>query len=197
MSNIKRINFSKIGSWLTIIAFIMASVTPSFAKVSPNSSANSYRPIIERFSTSSPLGFQIFCVKNPRECKSSSRKKIGYSASLMRLASQVNSRVNRSIRARNDRGPDTWTLNARVGDCEDYVLSKRSMLVKAGVPSGALRIATATTSRGIGHAVLVIRTNRGDFVLDNRMNSIKLWNKTDLRMIAMSGANPKRWKKIS
>jgi len=197
MSDIKQIDFKRLGFLLTIIAFIMASITPSFAKISPNSSTNSYRPIIERFSTSAPLGFQIFCVKNPRECRSSSRKKIGYSKSLMRLASQVNSRVNRSIRARNDRGADVWTLNTRVGDCEDFVLAKRAMLIKAGVPSGALRIATATTRRGVGHAVLVIRTNRGDFVLDNRMSSIKLWNKTDLRMIAMSGANPKRWKKIS
>lgn len=178
------------------LSLVMFSTGTAQAKISPNAHQSSYRPIVERSITSSPLGFQIFCLQNPNECKSNSTKKTTYSSNLMRVASQINRKVNRTIRPRNDRGIDKWSLNVRVGDCEDYVITKRSLLIQAGVPSGSLRIATAVTRTGIPHAVLIIRTNKGDFALDNRTNTIKLWHKTDLRMIAMSGSNPKRWKKI-
>ncbi|MCF6344596.1 MAG: transglutaminase-like cysteine peptidase [Devosiaceae bacterium] len=183
-----------VGIFLTVTMF---GASISHAKISPNINSNSFRAIAERSTTSSPLGFQIFCLQNPQQCKTSSKKKVAYSPTLMRVASQVNRKVNRAIRPRNDRGIDKWSLNSRYGDCEDYVISKRAMLIKAGVHSGALRIATAVTKEGIGHAVLIIRTNKGDFALDNRTNTIKLWNKTGLRMIAMSGSNPKKWKEIS
>ncbi len=191
-----KIGIIKTGIILSFLAVAIAGVTPSYAKINPNSKTTSNRLIVERSSTSAPLGFQIFCLKNPSECKSSSSKKIAYSSQLMRVLSQVNRKVNRSIRPRNDRGRDIWTLNARVGDCEEYILAKRSKLIKMGVSSGALRIATATTRRGVGHAVLIVRTDKGDFVLDNRTNTIKPWNKTDLRWVAISGSNPKKWRKI-
>lgn len=187
---------SRVGFLISILALALSSTVPSYAKISPNSGIKSTRLIVERYNTSAPLGFQIFCLKNPKECKSSSTKKVAYSSDLMRVASQINRKVNRYIRPRNDRGRDIWTLNARVGDCEEYILSKRSKLIKAGVPSGALRIATARTRTGEGHAVLIIRTNKGDFVLDNRTNTIKSWKHTDLRFIAISGSNPRKWKKI-
>ena len=186
----------KLGIILSVLALVISSPVPSYAKSSPNSGIKSTRLIVERSKASAPLGFQIFCLKNPKECKSSSIKKVAYSSGLMRVVSQINRKVNRTIRPRNDRGRDVWTLNARVGDCEEYILSKRSKLIKAGVPSGALRIATARTRSGEGHAVLIIRTNKGDFVLDNRTNTIKSWKDTDLRFIAISGSNPRKWKKI-
>ncbi len=182
-----------VGVFLSLALFNTGAAQ---AKIDPNTNKASHRLIVERSTTASPLGFQIFCLQNPKECRANSSKKVAYSTSLMRVASKINRKVNRSIRPRNDRGIDKWSLNVRVGDCEDYVISKRSLLIRAGVPSGSLRIATAVTRRGVGHAVLIIRTNKGDFALDNRTNTIKLWNKTGLRMIAMSGSNPKRWKKI-
>lgn len=152
---------------------------------------------IEPKKATSPLGFQIFCMQNSVECKSSSTSKINYSFRLMRTLANVNREVNASIEAQNDLGIDKWTLNPEQGDCEDYLLTKRSILAKSGIDIGALRIATATTSTGEGHAVLIVKTNRGDFVLDNRTNLIKPFNRTDLSFIAISGVNPYKWIRIS
>ena len=54
------------------------------------------------------------------------------------------------------------------GDCEDYVLLKRRMLMQAGWPREALLITVVRDKKGDGHAVLTVKTNRGEFVLDNQ-----------------------------
>ena len=54
------------------------------------------------------------------------------------------------------------------GDCEDYVLLKRRMLMQAGWPRQALLITVVRDKRGDGHAVLTVKTDRGEFVLDNQ-----------------------------
>lgn len=179
------------------LAIAMLGSVPVKANISPNAAnITSIQNIVERRSTSAPLGFQIFCLKNASHCRSNSRASTNYSSSLMQAMNRVNRQVNRSIRGQNDRVGDTWSINVRRGDCEDYVLAKRASLIRMGVPSGALRIATAHTRWGAPHAVLVVRTNRGDYVLDNLTGSVKQWNQTGLRLIAMSGSNPLRWKTV-
>ncbi|MNL69638.1 hypothetical protein D3C87_1945270 [compost metagenome] len=55
-------------------------------------------------------------------------------------------------------------------------------------------MAVARTRSGEGHAVLVVKTSKGDLVLDNRSSAIKPWRSTDLRWVKIqSGDNPKRW----
>lgn len=142
----------------------------------------------------SPLGFKVFCMKNPGECKAGSKASVAMSDATMKTLKRVNVSVNNAIRPKNDNnGKDVWTLNASSGDCEDYVITKRSRLIKMGLPPGALRIAYAKTRSGEGHAVLIVKSSQGDFVLDNRTNSIKLKAQVGLRIISISGANPKSW----
>ncbi|MNL88581.1 hypothetical protein D3C87_2183760 [compost metagenome] len=63
-----------------------------------------------------------------------------------------------------------------------------------GWSAKALRIAVTKTPAGKGHAVLVVKTDRGDLVLDNRMNEIKSWTDTDLRwLMIQSGDDPRIW----
>lgn len=182
----------------TFVALTLFGTGTAYANISPNAAnATVTRPLHERSSVSAPLGFQIFCLQNASQCRSSGSKTVAYSANLMRALNSVNRRVNRSIRPQNDLGVDTWSINVRRGDCEDYVLAKRAALISMGVSAGALRIATARTRRGIPHAVLVVRTNQGDYILDNLSGTIKQWNTISHQLIAMSGANPLRWKNIS
>lgn len=142
----------------------------------------------------SPLGFKLFCLKNPNECKGSSKSSAAYTTALMRTLKSVNLQVNRSIKPKRDaKGTDRWTIGSAQGDCEEYVLAKRSKLIRAGVPAGALRIATARTRKGEGHAVLIVKTSRGDLVLDNLTNAIKSKSASGLRFVSISGANPHRW----
>jgi predicted transglutaminase-like cysteine proteinase len=68
------------------------------------------------------------------------------------------------------------------GDCEDYQLLKRRKLVEAGYPHRALRMTVVIDEEGAGHAVMMVRTNRGDFILDNKRNAILPWHKTGLHL---------------
>ena len=101
-----------------------------------------------------------------------------------------------SIRPVNDRPDqgDVWQVNVKSGDCEDFALTKRDHLIAMGWSPRALRIAVTKTPYGEGHAVLVVKTDQGDLVLDNRTNAIKGWKDTDLRwLMIQSGDNPRVW----
>ena len=145
----------------------------------------------------SPLGFKVFCIRNPQQCVGGGASSVKLDDAQMGKLKSVNSAVNRSIRPRNDPGgKDTWTLNPASGDCEDYVITKRAKLIKMGFPPSALRIAYAKTRGGVGHAVLIVRTSKGDYVLDSLTNAIKPKAQANLRFVSMSGANPKTWSAI-
>ncbi len=93
---------------------------------------------------------------------------------------------------------DFWELpfqgGGNAGDCEDYVLQKRQMLLAKGVPMAALSIALVRTSWGEEHAVLLVRSAQGDYVLDNLTPWIKPWTAVSYNWIKyQSGDNPEVW----
>lgn len=104
---------------------------------------------------------------------------------------RVNGRVNEAVLRRTDAEAwgqdDYWTTplknGAAAGDCEDFVLEKRRALLDAGVPDRALNIAVATTAWGETHAVLLVNTTKGEFVLDNLSPWVVPW-----------AAAPYRWR---
>lgn len=65
----------------------------------------------------------------------------------------------------------------KVGDCEDYALCKLLRLKDAGLPEESMGIATCRIDGDItrGHAVLIVSTDVGDFVLDNRFPDVLPW----------------------
>lgn len=143
--------------------------------------------------THAPLGYQLMCLKMPQECKGGGKAKITVTADVMATLKRVNSHVNRTIKPRYDTGADVWSASASSGDCEDYVLAKRRALIKAGIPASSLRIAYTKTRSGEGHAILIVKTNGKDLVLDNLTATIKPLSQTGYRIISMSGANPRNW----
>ncbi|WP_421952714.1 transglutaminase-like cysteine peptidase [Pelagibacterium sp.] len=146
--------------------------------------------------TPAPLGLQIFCMTSPTHCASAPATQVHMDTNLMSVLNSVNRSVNASIRPQR-RTTQIWTVGARVGDCKDYAMNKRVQLIARGVPAGALRLAIGFTARGEGHAVLVVRTNAGDYVLDNLTSQIKPFNQTGHTLVAMSSNDPKRWNTIS
>jgi predicted transglutaminase-like cysteine proteinase len=89
----------------------------------------------------------------------------------------VNRRVNSRIKPITDK--DHWGLLDRwefpddgMGDCEDFQLLKRRMLVERGLPRRAMRMTVVIDELGEGHAVLTIRTSRGDYILDNKTSAV-------------------------
>ena len=151
--------------------------------------------------TSQPIGHYDFCQTNPAECGIRSRdtNPMKLTAALWRRVAAVNAAVNHAIRPMNDSelyGQDeVWTYpDAQKGDCEDYVLEKRRELSRAGIPLSDLLITVVKKPDGEGHAVLTLRTDEGDFILDNLNNSVRPWMQTGYNFLKrQSDVNTGRW----
>ncbi|MEQ7153961.1 transglutaminase-like cysteine peptidase [Brevundimonas aurifodinae] len=105
-----------------------------------------------------------------------------------RLVNGVNRRMNRGIRNASDARlygrEDHWTLptgDQAQGDCEDYVLAKRAGLIAAGVPAEALSIAIVETAWGESHAVLLLASDQGEYVLDSLSPWVSRWDRVNYR----------------
>jgi predicted transglutaminase-like cysteine proteinase len=132
-----------------------------------------------------PSGYIDYCRRNPEDCaaRPGEPDRIAYSGELWAMLNKVNAVVNATIQPEEDKAhygvADYWTVPVDgAGDCEDYVLAKRKMLVLLGLPQSTLRI-TVVLDRGIvRHAVLTVVTDRGDFVLDSLKDEILATDKT-------------------
>ena len=65
-----------------------------------------------------------------------------------------------------------------LGDCEDFQLQKRKRLRQAGLPQRAMLMTVVLDENNEGHAVLMVRTDRGDLILDNKRNAVLSWQQT-------------------
>ncbi|QGM99513.1 transglutaminase-like cysteine peptidase [Methylocystis parvus OBBP] len=140
--------------------------------------------------TSVPFGWVDFCQRYSAECDDGDRapQAIDLTPAAMRKIEGVNALVNNKIEPVSDAehagAPDAWDYPTDgKGDCEDYALLKRRVLMEAGFPRAALLLAVVKDEHGDGHAVLMARTNRGDFVLDNLADEVKPWSQTSYRFV--------------
>ena len=149
--------------------------------------------------TSIPYGHYEFCKTHASEC---GKQKAAGPAKLdkkrMALLRSVNLKVNRAIRPESDARQygrsEVWTYSSSSGDCEDYVLAKRAKLIRYGFNAADLRIAMVERRNGEPHAVLVVRTDKGDLVLDNMRDEVLSWERTGYRFIKLqSGTNAAAW----
>ncbi len=144
-----------------------------------------------------PFGHLVFCRRHPGECRAEParvRRAPVLTRSRRMELDTVNRRVNQRIHAANDGAVDTWSLAARYGDCEDFAIAKRHELIERGWPAGALLLATARIPGGVNHAVLVVHTSDGDYVLDNLRTGVTAWSALPYRWLKrQSRTNPKRW----
>lgn len=173
----------------TIAAIGAASISAAHAN-SLGSTRGSVK--VQRQTSVAPIAFSLYCLDHIEECTKSSKSQVAYTSKIRGLLASVNRSVNRSIRPLNERR-DVWSLNPRFGDCDDYVMTKRSRLIRAGIPSGALRVAVVRTPRGEGHAILLVKTSEGEFALDNLRKTIVKRNQTGYRFQRVASADPTRW----
>ncbi|WP_442754907.1 transglutaminase-like cysteine peptidase [Methylocystis sp. JAN1] len=151
--------------------------------------------------TSVPFGWVDFCQRYSGECDEAVRapEAIELTAAALRKIEGVNALVNNKIAPVSDAEhagvPDAWDYPSDgKGDCEDYALLKRRVLMEAGFPRAALLLAVVKDEHGDGHAVLMARTDRGDFVLDNLADEVKPWNRTPYRFVKrQSQENQNMW----
>lgn len=152
----------------------------------PEAQAFSFRSsrAVRSSDANAPLAYQLFCLQHPGDCRTSRRSVVAYTPKIRALLVSVNNKVNRAIKPRNERG-DTWSLNPAYGDCDDYAMSKRHALLRAGIPASALKVAVVRTRNGIGHAVLIVKTSAGEFALDNLRKTIVRRHQTGYRFLQM------------
>ena len=134
------------------------------------------------------------------ECLRGSRTKKRFAATprLLSELDNVNRVVNQKIGPATDRElygvEEHWTIPSNKGDCEDYALLKRRMLIHKGWPASALLLTVVRDEIGEGHAVLTARTDQGDFILDNKVTKVKLWYQTGYRYVMrQSYLDPMAW----
>jgi len=148
-----------------------------------------------------PIGWVEFCTDQPRECdgKLLEARDVVLTPKAWKDVVRINKLVNEQIKPMTDL--EHWGVVERwsypddgYGDCEDYVLLKRRMLMQAGWPRQALLITVVRDQKGEGHAVLTVKTDKGEFILDNQEEQILLWSETSYRFVKrQSQTDPNLW----
>ncbi|WP_442866491.1 transglutaminase-like cysteine peptidase [Aminobacter sp. NyZ550] len=159
------------------------------------------QPMITGGLTSQPIGHYDFCRLNPAECSIRSRDTgpEQMTGAMWRKIVAVNVSVNAAVKPMNDieiYGRDeVWTYpDNSEGDCEDYVLEKRRTLNREGLKLSNLLITVVRKPDGEGHAVLTVRTSKGDFILDNLTDAVRQWDETGYSYLKrQSSENTGRW----
>jgi predicted transglutaminase-like cysteine proteinase len=159
------------------------------------------QPVAVRNMAARPtIGWVRFCEQNPEECAVdlSEPAMIELAPKVWQTLVRINRQVNGSIKAAADK--DHWGVQDRwdfaedgYGDCEDYQLVKRRLLVEAGFPHRALRMTVVIDEDGDGHAVMMVRTDRGDYILDNRRNSVLPWHQTGYTYVKREADGGSAW----
>lgn len=151
--------------------------------------------------TSQPIGHYEFCREAPAECRLTPRDRgpATLTPALMRLVASVNLTVNRAVKPMSDFDvhgkEEMWSYpDQGVGDCEDYVLEKRRRLAARGISLSNLLITVVRKRDGEGHAVLTVRTDKGDFILDNLNDEVKPWGATGYQYLKrQASTHTGRW----
>jgi predicted transglutaminase-like cysteine proteinase len=148
-----------------------------------------------------PKAWHDFCRRYPRDCEpdESGRSKVNLTAEAWDELTSINRSVNERVKPKTDKAHwgegDKWDYpDDGYGDCEDYALQKRRLLIDAGWPRSALLITVVWTKQDQGHAVLLVRTSEGAFVLDSENSKILHWAKTQYDYVKRQRAvNPNEW----
>ncbi|RCS25079.1 transglutaminase [Phyllobacterium salinisoli] len=153
--------------------------------------------------SSQPIGHYEFCKRLPQECsvRSKDTSPLSLTQEIWQRIVAVNASVNERIKPLTDKEiygkEEYWAYPVLFGDCEDYVLEKRRELAQTGIRISDLLITVVRKRDGEGHAVLTVRTDRGDFVLDNLTDEVKNWQETNYTYLKRQAANYSgRWVSI-
>ncbi|PBB68096.1 transglutaminase [Mesorhizobium sp. WSM4312] len=155
-------------------------------------------------STSQPIGHYDFCRIHVAECSIRSPDSVPerLTSKLLHDISAVNLSVNTRVKPMSDMdnyGKDEWWAYPEngLGDCEDYALEKRRELNSLGIAIANLLMTVVRKPDGEGHAVLTVRTDKGDFILDNLTDKVRLWNQTSYRYLKRQASdNTGHWVSI-
>jgi predicted transglutaminase-like cysteine proteinase len=191
---------------LALLMFVWSlpsRATNDFITISPQPSGSVEKVTFEQFygDTLPPMGYVTFCQIHKLDCrpKGPFADRIQLTRSRLSELKQVNDQVNTTVVPMTDLEHygkiDWWTYPVDgKGDCEDYVLEKRRRLMALGWPESTLLITVVRDEDNEGHAILTVRTNEGDVILDNKRRDIMRWADTPYVFVKeQSQRNPLLW----
>lgn len=152
-----------------------------------------------------PYGYERFCNQDPRYCAPPAKRRPGAVVTATRDLIDQLTAFNRSVNAEFTPAEDIeiygasdhWTFPSVYADCEDYVLIKQRRLLKAGWPRESLLIGVVVGETSPFHAVLIVRTSKGEFVLDNMTDELRDWRDSGYKwVIRQSTERPERWVRV-
>lgn len=153
--------------------------------------------------TSQPIGHYEFCKIYNKECnvRASNTSPTKLTRKRWSEIIEANAYANTQIRAVTDEQlygvVEKWAFPKTAGDCEDFALLKRHLLVSKGWPESSLLITVVRQKNGDGHAVLTVRTDRGDYILDNLEDRVVPWANTQYTFLKrQTPAHSGRWEDI-
>ena len=168
--------------------------------LSPAKAASNTKTLTEYGKARPPIGYVLFCKRGAEECKTTGGKieRAILTNEAWNEINQVNQFVNSAIKPASDvdtyHTTEYWAYPTNVGDCEDYVLLKKKLLVQLGFNADELLITVLLDEHGEGHAVLSILTKNADLVLDNRRDEILSVNQTAYKYLKrQSQLDPTQW----
>lgn len=142
-----------------------------------------------------------FCERYHGECDVDRTEPptVALTTRLWKTINTVNRQINASIKPTTDQDHwgvlDRWDLPADgAGDCEDIQLLKRKILVEThGLPRRVLRMTVVIDEQGEGHAVLMVRTDDGELILDNKRSAVLPWHQTGYVFVKREGQDGRDW----
>ena len=129
-----------------------------------------------------PTQYEAFCQRYPASCILDGEPIIEWTSITQQRFNNVNARVNNEVEFVSDMDnlglEEDWDFPKDCrGDCEDFVLEKRERLVELGFPRASLTIAFAFHEvQFFPHAVLLVETSAGTWVLDNLYDEVLCWD---------------------
>jgi predicted transglutaminase-like cysteine proteinase len=190
-----------------VAAFAIGAAATSLAAPTTTAALSSFAP--DGVAKPAPYGWLHFCAAQPAECEPTPAQPriISLTPRSWGELNRINSIVNRDVDPIGDEDHykiyeqdilNWWTYpDDGRGNCNDYVLMKRKLLVEAGWPKAALLMTVVIDHHGDGHLILMVRTDRGDLILDNMRDDIVTWDRTGYRFVKrQSASNPNDWVSI-
>ena len=152
-----------------------------------------------------PYGWADFCTRRTEECRVDVLDPVDVvmTPAVMATLAEVNAEVNAEIEPVSNYDHwgtilDHWDYPTDgKGDCKIYALWKRKQLIDRGFPRQAVLMTIVRDLEGNGHTILTVKTDRGDYVLDNMVGEIRLWDETGYKFVKrQSQSDPNVWVSI-
>ena len=201
MSGDARALLNRSAAAASFLLTLVGCPTASMAHSHPPSIGRSAPSMTVGDSVRPPSGWNEFChtYKNVCDTVPSAPRDVVLSKNAWSDLNRINLWVNNHIRPMTDMahyGRIQWWRypDDGAGSCHSFALLKRRLLMQAGWPREALLMTVVYDLEGNGHAILTVKTDKGDFILDNLRSDIRLWSRTGYQfLMRQSQSDPNQW----